>query len=130
MTTVRSLAGALRLALRPGGPSVAERMAALPRLVRATLRGDYPGTTVGQLLMLAGAVGYLLSPLDLAPEMLLGPLGLADDAFVVSWLVKELVAETESFLEWERAAVPRAGAGSSSGGFSAGGSTVRSHVVR
>lgn len=36
-----------------------------------------------------GAVAYLLSPVDLLPEALLGPLGLADD-FVLAFLVLDL----------------------------------------
>lgn len=67
VTTLRSLAGALRLAMRPGGPSLAVRASALPRLIRATLRGEYPGTSVTNLLPLVGAVGYVLSPIDLLP---------------------------------------------------------------
>ena len=126
VTTLRSLAGALRLAMRPGGPSLAARASALPRLIRATLKGEYPGTSVSNLLLLVGAVGYVLSPIDLLPEAILGPIGLADDAFVVSWLVKNLVAETEDFLAWERSA----GTGPAASADATDGSTVRSHVIR
>ncbi|MGL5931078.1 MAG: YkvA family protein [Dermatophilaceae bacterium] len=93
---------AVRLATRPGGPSIGERVGALPRLVRATMRREYTGTSAGRLVMALVALGYLVSPVDLVPEVLLGPLGLADDALVVGWLATLFVDETESYLSWER----------------------------
>ncbi|GAA4123896.1 hypothetical protein GCM10022415_29480 [Knoellia locipacati] len=103
VTTFKSLATAVRIATRPGGPSMVERAQAVPRLVKAVRSGEYTGTSVGRLLMIAGAAGYLVSPVDLLPEALLGAFGLADDAVVGSWLAAQLVTETEAFLEWERA---------------------------
>lgn len=108
MAGVMGLAKAVRLAVRPGGPTLGERAGAVPRLVRATMRGEYHGITVGRLLMVAAAAGYLVSPVDLLPEALLGPLGLADDAMVLSWLATQLVQETEDFLTWEKDAGPAA----------------------
>ncbi len=109
----RSLASALRTATRPGTPGIGVRLTSLPRLVRATFRGDYAGTTRGRLIMLVGALLYVVSPVDLVPEMI-AILGLADDALVISWIAVSLVNETESFLSWER---DRA-------------RTVRGHVIR
>ncbi|MGL5849887.1 MAG: YkvA family protein [Phycicoccus sp.] len=107
---------AVRLATRPGGPSLGERVGALPRLVRATVRREYTGTSTGRLAVAVVALGYLVSPVDLVPEALLGPLGLADDALVVGWLAARFVEETESYLSWERSRP-------------AGGDTVPGHVV-
>lgn len=89
VTTFKSLATAIRIATRPGGPSMVERAQAVPRLVRAVRSGEYTGTSVGRLLMIAGAAGYLVSPVDLLPEALLGAFGLADDAVVGSWLAAQ-----------------------------------------
>lgn len=36
------------------------------------------------LFAMGGAAVYLISPIDIAPEMILGPLGLVDDAGVVA----------------------------------------------
>lgn len=98
----RTLATAVRTATRPGTPGLGARMASLPRLVRATIRGEYAGTTRGRLLMLVAALLYVVSPVDLVPEMFLSILGLGDDALVVAWIAASLVNETESFLGWER----------------------------
>ena len=97
----RNIARALRAVARPGSPGMGERLRALPRLVRATARGEYAGTNLGRLLLLAAAVAYVVSPVDFAPEALMGLLGLADDAIVVSWIATTVVNETEQFLAWE-----------------------------
>ncbi len=102
VSMVRNLGNAIRIATRPGSPSLSQRAAALPRMVRATLSGEYDGTSVLRLTALAGAAAYVVSPVDLLPEGLLGVFGLADDAMVLSWLAANLVTETEDFLAWEK----------------------------
>lgn len=99
-----ALARALRAGSR-GGPSLGRRLAALPRMIAATLRGEYDGGL--RLAMMVAAAAYVVSPIDLVPEALLTIFGLADDALMISWLAGSVLAETERFLEWEarRAAV-------------------------
>ena len=98
----RSLASAIRTARRPGTAGFGARMSSLPRLVRATIRGEYAGTTRGRLFMLVAAVLYVVSPVDLVPELFLPFLGLGDDAMVIGWIAASVINETESFLSWER----------------------------
>lgn len=102
-TAFVALARALRGAGREGSPGLRERLTALPRLVVATLSGRYHGTTRGQLGLIGLGVLYAVSPVDLVPEAFIPLLGLADDAFVVTWIAGRLLAETEAFLQWERA---------------------------
>ena len=97
---------ATRIAMRPGGPSLSERLVSVPRLVSSTLSGRYAGASVGRLAMMAAAVAYVVSPVDLVPEGALLLFGVLDDAVVLSWLAAALVTETESFLTWERGAAP------------------------
>lgn len=99
----RTIASALRMATRPGSPGLAERGASIPRLVRATLSGEYVGTSRRRLLLILAALAYVVSPVDLVPEALLSVFGLADDAVVASWIAAALITETEAFLSWERA---------------------------
>lgn len=103
---------AVRAALTPGTPGIVERLSAVPRMVGATLRGEYAGVTRWRLLALFGALLYVVSPVDLVPEGLLTVVGLADDAVVIAWMAAALVTGTEDFLHWER-----------------GRQTVPSHVV-
>lgn len=99
---------ATRLAMRPDGPSVVQRLSSVPRLVSSALSGRYSGTSVGRLAMMAAAVVYVISPIDLMPEGALLLFGVLDDAMVLTWLAAALVTETESFLTWERGGVPEA----------------------
>jgi len=131
IASVVAVARAVRLAVRPGGPTVGERAGAVPRMVRATFSGQYAGVSKGRLLMMLAAAGYLVSPLDLIPEAVLPIVGLADDALVLSWLATQLVEETEAFLAWEKgplgtpagSADGRSGGAASSGGTGATGGT-------
>ncbi|HZY00362.1 MAG TPA: YkvA family protein [Dermatophilaceae bacterium] len=99
---LRSLATAFRTATRPGTPGVGTRLTSLPRLVWATFRGEYSGTSRGRLFAILGALLYVISPVDLVPELFLPFIGLGDDALVISWIAVSLINETESFLHWER----------------------------
>jgi uncharacterized membrane protein YkvA (DUF1232 family) len=98
---VGSIWRALRAGSRPGTPGVGARLRSLPRLVTATLLGRYSGTTRLRLLAMAVGIVYVLSPVDLVPELFVPFLGLVDDAFVVAWLTGSVLLETERFLEWE-----------------------------
>lgn len=100
---VGALGRAIRLATKDGGPSLGERASAVPRMVTAIRSGEYTGTSMGKLGLVAAGAAYVVSPVDLLPEAVLGVLGLADDAMVLGWVATTLVEETEKFLEWERA---------------------------
>ncbi len=92
---------ALRAGRRPGGVSPARTLAALPRLVLATTTGRYRGTSRAQLALMGAAAAYVLSPLDLVPEVLVPVGGLLDDTLVLAWLSGAVLRETEAFLAWE-----------------------------
>jgi uncharacterized membrane protein YkvA (DUF1232 family) len=83
-----------------GGPSVSKRLAALPRMLKATATGQYDGGM--RLAVMAAATAYVISPIDLVPEAFLLVVGLADDAVMITWLAGAVLAETERFLEWEK----------------------------
>lgn len=90
-----------------GGPSLGRRLAALPRMIMATLRGEYDGGL--RLALMAAAALYVVSPIDAVPELLLMLLGIVDDVVLITWLAGSLLSETERFLEWEsrrRAVIP------------------------
>ncbi len=94
-----ALARALAAGAR-NGPSIGTRLAALPRMIRATARGGYDGSM--RLLMLTAATAYVVSPIDVVPEAFLFVVGLVDDAVMVTWLAGAVLSETERFLEWEK----------------------------
>jgi uncharacterized membrane protein YkvA (DUF1232 family) len=85
---------------KPGTPGLGKRLGAIPRMIRATMRGEYDGK--GRLSMMGVSALYILSPIDLVPEAFLLVLGLVDDAAVATYLAGAVLDETERFLEWER----------------------------
>ncbi|GAA5032934.1 hypothetical protein GCM10023258_32380 [Terrabacter aeriphilus] len=105
-----TVASVVRASTRPGAPALSERVQAVPRLVRATRSGAYAGTTLRRLGLVAAAVAYVASPVDLVPEAVLPVVGAADDAVVVAWAVRAFVEETDRYLAWERGQGLRAGA--------------------
>ena len=83
-----------------GGPSLGTRLAALPRMIGATMRREYDGGV--RLAMMAAATAYAVSPIDAVPEAFLLVFGLADDAVMITWLAGAILSETGRFLEWEK----------------------------
>lgn len=92
----------IRATWRPGAPGLGARLAAVPRMVRARRRGEYEGLDLGRLLLMVGSIAYVVSPIDLVPELFLLVFGVADDLVVATWAVGALLDETERFLAWER----------------------------
>jgi len=86
----RLAAGAERLA-GPWGKDAAELLLFLPDLLVlfADLARD-PRVPVRYKAVAAAVVAYLLSPVDILPEVLMGPLGLADDV-VLAFLALDLI---------------------------------------
>jgi uncharacterized membrane protein YkvA (DUF1232 family) len=70
-------------------------------MLGASVSGRYPQLARGRIVLAALGLLYVLSPVDFVPEILLGPLGLGDDALVTAWVVGAVLAETERFLQWE-----------------------------
>ena len=98
----RALWRAVTQSRRPGSPGPGERVRALPRLVTGAVNGRYAGLGRGRLALFVLALAYLASPVDLVPEVLLGLLGLTDDAVVALWLGGAFLVETDRYLAWER----------------------------
>src|SRR5262249_729059 len=67
---------AILRAFKPGTPGFGRRVAALPRLLKASLRREYDGGA--RLLLMAAASLYIVSPVDLLPEAFLFVFGLID----------------------------------------------------
>ena len=111
LTALRVLWRAIREGRRAGGPTMGERFSALPRLAGDATRGRYPGLGRLRLAGILLALLYLISPVDVLPELFLPLLGLGDDAIVALWLAGTFFGETERYLRWERAGDGRRGPG-------------------
>jgi uncharacterized membrane protein YkvA (DUF1232 family) len=94
-----ALAKALTAGAR-GGPSLSKRLAALPRMLKATAKGEYDGGM--RVILMAAATAYVISPIDAIPEAIFLVFGLIDDAAMIAWLAGAVLSETGRFLEWEK----------------------------
>ena len=88
---------------RPGAASLGVLLGAFPRMAVMTLMGRYRGISRWRLALMVVAAAYVISPLDLIPEMLFGVFGIADDVVILTWLVGSVLAATEDFVSWEQA---------------------------
>jgi uncharacterized membrane protein YkvA (DUF1232 family) len=73
----------------------------------ASARGRYPHLSRLRLVTMAVALVYVLSPVDIVPELLLTLLGLGDDVLVLTWLAGALLADAEQFIAWRQARADR-----------------------
>lgn len=101
VAALKALWTALRATRHPGVPGIAERLAAVPRMVALVVTGRYREVDLRRVGLAVLGLVYVLSPLDLAPEMFLGLFGVGDDAAVLAWVFGAVLAETGTFLEWE-----------------------------
>ncbi|XVQ10816.1 YkvA family protein [Spirillospora sp. CA-255316] len=92
--------------LQADAPGMGERVRAVPRMVKAAVRGDYKGLSYKTLGLMAVGLVYILSPLDAVPDILV-PLGLADDAGVALWMAAVLVRSAGDYVKWERGGRPK-----------------------
>lgn len=53
-----------------------------------------PEVPAGEKARLVGVIAYLLSPIDLLPELFTGPLGFADDLALAAYVLHRLVGRT------------------------------------
>ena len=85
-----------------------ERFAAIPGMLVATLRGRFPGASRKGVLLSAAGLVYLVSPIDVLPELILGPFGIADDAAIAAMSLGYLVSAADRFLHWRSGTAPSA----------------------
>jgi uncharacterized membrane protein YkvA (DUF1232 family) len=91
--------------LQPDAPGLWTRVRAVPRMLKAVLRGQYKGMSFGTLGLLALGLVYIVSPIDAIPDMI--PIvGIADDTGLALWLATVLVRSAGDFVTWERGGRP------------------------
>jgi uncharacterized membrane protein YkvA (DUF1232 family) len=54
-----------------------------------------PDVSVKDKAKLAGAIAYFISPLDLVPEALVGPIGYVDDIAIAAYVLNGIVNNTD-----------------------------------
>jgi uncharacterized membrane protein YkvA (DUF1232 family) len=87
-----------------GGPPLGMRLSAFPRMLGAAFTGRYDGKS--RIFAMVLALLYIVSPIDLIPEIVFSVFGLVDDGFIAVWLAGAVLSETERFLVWEQSRRP------------------------
>jgi uncharacterized membrane protein YkvA (DUF1232 family) len=70
------------------------------RLIRAYYRGEYRDVKIANLVLIIGAIIYVLDPLDLIPDWIPG-LGFLDDATILAFAVQKTRETLDQFTTWE-----------------------------
>ncbi|ASW76528.1 hypothetical protein IQ37_17195 [Chryseobacterium piperi] len=70
------------------------------RMVKYWKKGIYPMRSIDIILPLLGIV-YIISPIDLIPEVAVPVLGVLDDLAVLYLVIPKLIKEVDKFLLWE-----------------------------
>jgi uncharacterized membrane protein YkvA (DUF1232 family) len=86
---------------------IMESVMALLRLLRAYWRGDYRQVPLPSLILIVAGVLYLVSPIDIIPDFLVG-VGFVDDAAVLAWVIGQITTVLDEFLNWEASRPPAA----------------------
>lgn len=70
------------------------------RMIKMWRKGTYPIKSIDLILPLLGIL-YVLSPIDILPEVALPVLGVMDDLAVLYLVIPKLIKEVDKFLLWE-----------------------------
>ena len=65
-------------------------------------RGRYKDYDGKKLLLIVGVVIYVITPVDLLPDMI--PTGLIDDVSIVLWSLKQVADELKNYRTWKEGA--------------------------
>lgn len=67
-------------------------------LIRDWMRGDYKELSKGSAIMIIIALLYLVNPLDLIPDFIVG--GFVDDLAVIAYTIKKISDELKTYKQW------------------------------
>ncbi len=70
------------------------------RMLKAKFNGDYDRFPWQTLLLIAGAMLYFITPLDMIPDFI-PALGLTDDFVIIAWIYNSIKEDIEQFESWE-----------------------------
>ena len=76
-----------------------EDLKLLMELLKDWMKGDYKNLEKNTVIMIIVALIYLVSPIDLIPDFLIG--GFIDDALVIAYVVKKISSELKLYREWK-----------------------------
>jgi len=82
-----------------GRHPLGQRLLAIPPMIWATVRRRWPGAPKVRVIGGMFGIAYLLTPIDLMPEIFLGPFGIGDDLALAAASVAALLSAAEEYLD-------------------------------
>ncbi len=85
-------------------PKVGNTLAMVPiliSLVRSYIRGEYTTIPMGTIIAVVSALLYVLTPIDLIPDVIVGA-GFVDDALVVATCLKLVKSDVDEYQKWRK----------------------------
>ena len=70
------------------------------RLLKRFVRRDYTAVPWRSVVLIAAALVYFISPIDLIPDFLFG--GMVDDVAVIAAVLRAVRGDIDRFMAWER----------------------------
>lgn len=71
------------------------------KLAKDSLKGNYKGLGKKNLVLIIAGIIYLVNPIDLIPDFLLG-FGFADDLAILTYVISKLEEEIVSYRNWSK----------------------------
>ncbi len=87
---------------KKGLQDVKSELNELVNFVKNVVKGEYKGYSKSNMLLAVAALIYVVSPLDIVPDLLVG-LGFLDDVAIVAWAINKLGEEIEKYKQWSAA---------------------------
>ena len=84
---------------KKGLVQVKEKLVMMASYLTDIANGNYKEYDGKKLLVVAGAIIYVITPIDLLPDLI--PPGLIDDISIVVWAMKEAAEELTRYLQWK-----------------------------
>ena len=90
------LVNVLQYANKEGLDGVKEQLMLLYHYLADVFGGKYPGYDKAKIILIIGALIYLVTPTDLVPDFI--PIaGLLDDTAVIGWVFSEVKSELDKY---------------------------------
>lgn len=85
---------------RKGLSNIKDKLILIGYYLSDIAKGRYKEYDVKRLLIIVGAVIYIITPIDILPDLL--PPGLIDDLSIASWAIKEASDELKRYNLWKK----------------------------
>lgn len=88
-----------KLKLIPGIGEYLSDIACMVSLVRSYIKKEYTDIPLGTILSIVVTLLYIISPVDLIPDVIPG-VGYLDDIALLVWVLKSIHSDVEEYKQW------------------------------